>query len=415
MYALVDCVAFYASCEVIFRPDIRDRPVLVFSNNDSCCVTLNSKAKSLGFKKMKPYFELKPLIEQFNAVVFSSNYELYGDISNKVMKTLSSFSSDTSIYSIDEAWLDFTGHKNLRETGRNINSQVLAHTGIPTRVGFGTNKTLCKVASVIAKRVSRANGVCCIDDNGDQREAILNRFPISEVWGIGSKTDIKLRSIGVNTALELANFDKKAIRSLFGVTIERTARELNGEKCFDFHESNLDKQQIVVSKSFGVTINTLWPLQSITASYLEKALEKMRSNKLLLKQFCFSASTSRYKGEFKIIHKVITLPVFTNDTLSILPLLSKAIESCFIEADFVRAMVSLTSMNPESSFQPDLFNEGQNDKSRKLMVVIDRINKGNDKNIFLGRSPKAKEWEFRRKFKSPEYTTNWCDLVRVKC
>ena len=415
MYALVDCVSFYASCEQVFRPDLRDSPILVMSNNDGCCVTLNEKAKALGFEKFKPFYQLKPLIDYHQAIVFSSNYELYGHLSKKVMETLATFASDHEVYSIDESWLDFTGHKDLRATGHKMIATVQQHTGLATRVGFGSNKTLCKVASVVAKRVNAANGVCCIDDNDHQRRTILERFPVGEVWGVGSKTTAKLHALGIYSALELANYDKDALRAQFGITVERTARELDGQKCFNFHEDVIEQQQIIVSRSYAKPIYDLKPLQSITIGYLEKAMAKLRANNQIVRHITFSASTSRFAGNYQSIQNVITLPTHTSDTLTAARFVSMGIEQCYRRHKFVRSMVCLTGLRGNEHYQSDLLEPEQSNASRELMKVIDEINTGNQKNIFLARSPKETQWDMKREFKSPEYTTKWWDLPRIKC
>tara|TARA_B110000196_G_scaffold179557_1_gene153960 strand:- start:905 stop:2152 length:1248 start_codon:yes stop_codon:yes gene_type:complete len=415
MFALVDCVSFYASCEAVFRPDLRDKPILVMSNNDGCCVTLNEQAQNLGFQKFRPFFELQPLINQHQAAVFSSNYELYSSLSKRVMDILATFASDHEVYSIDESWLDFTGHKDLRTTGHQMIAAVQQQTGLATRVGFGSNKTLCKVASVIAKRVKRAKGVCCIDDDNEQRKAILARFPVGEVWGVGSKTAAKLNQLGIYSALELAEYDKDAIRAQFGITIERTSHELNGQKCFNFHEDIVEQHQIMVSRSFGKPIYDLQPLQSLTISYLEKAMEKLRANNQLVRHIAISASTSRFSRSYRSIHNVITLPIYTNDTLTAAKYVSQGLEQCYQRHKFVRSMVCLTSLRASQYYQPDLLEPEDSSKSKNLMEVIDTLNAGNQKNIYLARAPKKTEWDMKRLFKSPEYTTDWKDLPRVKC
>jgi DNA polymerase V len=415
MYALVDCVSFYASCETVFRPDLRDKPILIMSNNDGCCVTLNERAKALGFEKFKPFFELKPLIDEQNAIVFSSNYELYGCLSRAVMETLATFASDHEVYSIDESWLDFTGHKDLRAIGHEMIATVHQHTGLATRVGFGSNKTLCKVASVVAKRVKKANGVCCIDDDDFQRRTILERFPVGEVWGVGSKTVAKLNIMGIHSALQLANFDKDSLRAQFGITVERTARELNGQKCFNFHEDVNEQQQIIVSRSFGKPVYDLRPLQSVSIGYLEKAMAKLRANNQIVRNISFSASTSRFSGNYQSIHNVITLPTHTSDTLAAAKFVSMGIEQCYRRHKFVRSMICLTGLRANEHYQADLLEPEQSNSSRELMKVIDKLNIGNQKNVFLARTPKETQWDMKREFKSPEYTTSWCYLPKIKC
>ena len=415
MYALVDGVSFFCSCESVYRPDLRNRGIIILSNNDGTVVSLNEIAKNHGLKKFKPYFELKPLIDKHNICVKSSNYALYGDLSKKMMDILSSFGSDSSIYSVDEQWICFSGHQHLREIGHKMNATVLAHTGLETRVGFGSNKTLCKVASVVAKRVKKANGVCCIDDDDQQRKIILSRFPVEEVWGVGAKTAVKLNNLGVQTALQLAEYDKDAIRAQFGITIERTSRELNGQRCFNFHEDVSEQKQIVVSRSFGKPIYDLPALQSVTISYLEKAMEKLRKNNQLVRHITVSASTSRFSGGFNSIQNVITLPTHSNDTLLAARLVSRALEQCYRRHKYVRSMICLTSLQTSTHYQSDLLAPEQSSASRSLMKVIDTLNAGNQKNIFLGRSPPITEWSMKRDFLSPEYTTRWADLPRIKC
>lgn len=415
MFALVDCVAFYCSCEAVFRPDLRNKPILVMSNNDGCCVTLNEQAKDLGFQKFKPYFELKPLIDQHGAIVCSSNYELYGSLSKKVMDILATFASDHEVYSIDESWLDFTGHKHLRETGHKINATVLSYTGLMTRVGFGSNKTLCKVASVVAKRIKKANGVCCIDDDDVQRRTILARFPVREVWGVGSKTAAKLNLLGIQSALDLAEYDKNAIRAQFGINIERTSRELNAQKCFSFHEDVNEQEQIIVSRSFGKPIYDLHPLQSMTISYLEKAMERLRASNQLVRNISISASTSKFSGDFQSIHNVITLPTHSDDTLLVAKLVSQGLAQCYQRHKFVRSMICLTGLRSNKNYQSDLLEAKQSANSIALMKVLDTLNSGNKKIVFLGRSSAKTEWDMKRLLKSPEYTTSWNDLPKIQC
>lgn len=408
-------MSFYASCEQVYRVEIRNLPILVFSNNDSICVTLNDRAKQLGFEKFRTYQDLAPMIKLHGAVCFSSNYSLYADLSRRMMETLKPFASDFFIYSIDEAWLEFSGHEDLRETGREINRTVFKHTGIPTRTGFGSNKTLAKVASSIAKRIPRANGVCCIDDDFNQRPAILDRFPIGEVWGIGSKTESKLKYMGINTALELADYDKKNLRKLFGVTIERTARELNGEKCLSFHEVFKEQQQIISSKAFGKPIYQLPALLSVTMGYLEKAMEKLRANNQLARYISISASGPRSSGGRGTIQEVIALPTHTNDTLLCAQLVTTAFTRIFKPNKYLRSMVCLTGLISDENYQLDFLEPEQSIKSRKLMSVIDTLNKGNQKNVSLGRSPKQTPWSMRRELLSPRYTTSWTDLPTIQC
>ena len=415
MIALVDCVTYFVSAEMRFRPDLWGKAVCVASPNDGCIVAMNDQTKALGIKKFAPVFEYAELMKRNNVKIFSSNFPLYGCLSERVMNTLATFAHDISIYSIDESWLDLRGRtEDLRGLGHNINSTVFRDVGIPTRYGAAETKCLAKVASIIAKKVSRANGVCVIDDE-KQRRAILNKFPAASVWGIGRQLNKRLEQDRIYTALQLADADKKWLRKYYNVNVERISRELCGEQCLSFHEDVNEQKQIVVSRAFGAHITDLAPLQSITAGYLTKAMEKLRRNKQLVKSVSVSISTSRFKNNYVSYHKVFLFPAPTNDTLTVTRYLSAAIASIYRPAIYVRSTVCLTDLCKDSHYQGDLLQEEQSSASRQLMATLDGLNVGNSKTVFLARTGSSKKFEMRQASKSPNYTTSWSELPKVKC
>lgn len=416
MYALVDCETMYASCEAVFRPDLRGKPIVVLSNNDGCIVAMNNVAKRLGMPMFEPYFKMKNELGKLGVHVFSSNYELYGDLSSRIMDTLSTFAADIHVYSIDEAFLDLRGHAfDKRQWSRDIIQTIQRDIGMPVRVGIGKTKTLTKVANVVAKKVARAKGVCCIDDEA-QREKILKIFPLSEVWGIGRKLTMRLGAEGITTAWQLAEADKTYLRKNFSVVVERTALELQGTECIPFHDEPEDKKQIVVSRAFSQPITEVKPLQALTVDYLSKAMVKLRKHRLLVETLVVSASSSRFADAYVSHHKVIKLAVPSNDTLAISNKVTEAIAAMFKpNSKYVRSMVCLSELRDEGFYQKDLLAEEQTDRSMKLMAVMDEINKHHGNQVFIGSTGIKNDWAMARRMKSPNYTTSWAELPIIKC
>ena len=416
MYALVDCETMYASCEAIFRPDLRGKPIVVLSNNDGCIVAMNTAAKALGVPKFEPYFKVKQQLKKLGVFVFSSNYELYGDISARIMNTLSSFSHDSHVYSIDEAFLDLHGHLfDRRQWGHEVVHTIQQHIGMPVRVGIGATKTLAKVANVIAKKIPRANGVCCIDD-AVQHERILKSFPINEVWGVGRSLTLRLELDGVKTAWDLTQVDLKSMRRNYSVVLERTARELKGVPCIPFHDEPEERKQIVVSRAFSKPITELKPLQSLTADYLSKAMAKLRRHNMLVECLIIKASSSRFADGYVSHHCVIKLPVPTNDTLYLAQLVSKAVKELFKPGNkYVRSMVCLSQLRPAQHMQGDLLNPEQSARSIRLMATMDAINAKQPNKLFLGSTGIKHNWAMAREMKSKNYTTSWQELPKARC
>lgn len=268
---------------------------------------------------------------------------------------------------------------------------------------------------MVAKKVARAKGVCCIDDEV-QREKILRIFPLSEVWGIGRKLTMRLGAEGITTAWQLAEADKTYLRKNFSVVVERTALELQGTQCIPFHDEPEDKKQIVVSRAFSKPVTEVKPLQALTVDYLSKAMVKLRKHCLLVETLVVSASSSRFADAYVSHHKVIKLAVPSNDTLAISNKVTDAIAAIFKpNSKYVRSMVCLSELRDEGFYQKDLLVEEQSERSMKLMAVMDEINKHQANRVFIGSTGIKDDWAMARRMKSPNYTTSWAELPIVKC
>ncbi|WP_445435417.1 translesion error-prone DNA polymerase V subunit UmuC, partial [Citrobacter braakii] len=290
MFALVDVNSFYASCETAFRPDLKGRPVVVLSNNDGCVIARNAEAKTVGVKMGDPYFKQKDLFRRYGVVCFSSNYELYADMSSRVMFTLEALSPRCEIYSIDEAFCDLAGVRNCRvlaDFGRELKDAVYQNTGLAVGVGIAQTKTLAKLANHAAKKWQRQTGGVVDLSNLDRQRKLMAALPVDEVWGVGRRISKKLEAMGIKTVLDLADTDIRFIRKHFNVVLERTVRELRGEPCLELEEYAPVKQEIVCSRSFGERISDYDSMRQAICSYASRAAEKLRGEH----QYCRFIST----------------------------------------------------------------------------------------------------------------------------
>ena len=317
MFALVDCNNFYASCERVFNPYWNNRPVVVLSNNDGCVIARSNEAKQIGIKMGVPAYQIKTEIEQYNIGVFSSNYTLYGDMSNRVMSMLSSYSPNVEIYSIDEAFLDISGFDlyDLKEYGEGIVRSVTQGTGIPISIGIGSTKTLAKVANKFAKKHKGYKGVCIINTEEKRIEA-LKRTEIGDVWGIGHRHAKRLQKYGIQNAYEFAQMPKGWVRQQMTVVGERTWKELNGEPCIDLELVAPAKKQICTSRAFGQSITEIEGLEEAVSSFASICAGKLRKQKSCAQSLMVFIHTNNFREDLPQYFKncVIKLPVPTNST-----------------------------------------------------------------------------------------------------
>jgi len=418
MYALVDAVAFYASAEKVFDPSIRFRPVVVLTNNDGCICAICPIARKLNIPKFQPYFKIKNYLEQHHVVVRSSNYELYADLSERMMTVINRFCDDHYVYSIDESFLRFTGFSKIiddwADYGQTIRRAVWRETGLPVGVGFGTTPTLAKAANHAAKKLSGYNGVAVINDE-DSRKEILTRMDVTDVWGIGSRLGKKLKSMQINTAWDLACQNPKAMRRMFSVVVERTVSELNGITCLSWDEVKQDKKEIYSTRSFGERVTDLTTLKSALVTHAAIVGRKLRRQQSLTKRVVIFAASSPHEDEHYKKSLLYEFPIPTSDTSVIAKAVSMVIDDIYKpDKRFYRCGIGAIELESESFKQADMFSVSE-DKP-KMMECLDAINKRYGVGtLSLGSEKLTKSWSMKRAFLSPHYTTRWTDIPVIKC
>lgn len=418
MFALVDCNSCYASCEQIFRPDLRGVPVVVLSNNDGCIVARNREAKDLGVPAFAPYFKVQQFLSQHHVQVFSSNYELYGDISRRVMSTLARFTPNIEVYSIDEAFLDLSGIDDLRGHGLAIKQAVWREQRMPVCVGIAPTKTLAKLANYVAKRSKKLEGVCVIDAL-DKWQPLFKRIPVNEVWGVGSRIAKRLQAQGVHTVADLQRQDASKIHRDYSVVLARTVHELNGEPCVPLELQPAAKHEIFRSRSFGQKVTAKGELLEAVASYAAKAAEALREQQSLTQCVRVMVETSRFTQHPYYNSGSHALPYPTNDTRLITQAAVGVVDRLFVEGyAYSKTGVGLLDLSHGAQqTQGDLFGDAQPLASKALMKVMDAANnKYGHSTLFLAREGTQQKWQMARRFKSPAYTTRIGEVpvVRVK-
>lgn len=418
MFALADVNSFYASCEKVFRPDLRDKPVIVLSNNDGCVIARSAEAKRLGIKMGMPWFQLKQMQLTEKTHIFSSNYELYASMSHRVMLHLEALAPRVEQYSIDEMFLDVRGIDNcidFEDFGRQLREHVKNGTGLTIGVGMGISKTLAKSAQWASKEWPQFRGVLALTAGNLQRTAkMLSLQPVCEVWGVGNRLTKKLQTMGITTALQLAQSNPAFIRRNFSVVLERTVRELNGEPCISLEEAPPPKQQIVCSRSFGERITTYDALRQAICQYAERAAEKLRGERQYCRHIAVFVKTSPFAVNETYYGNVASekLMTPTRDTRDIIAAAVRSLDRIWLDGyRYAKAGVMLNDFTPTGVSQLNLFDEMQpRAHSDQLMKVLDSINhSGLGKVWFAGRGI-APAWQMKREMLSPAYTTRWTDL-----
>lgn len=424
VFALVDCNNFYASCEKLFRPDLRQRPVVVLSNNDGCVVARSAEAKALGIKMGVPVFQIRDAIRRHGIVVFSSNYALYADMSSRVMRVLEDLAPAVEVYSIDESFLDLTGVAravDLSEFGAQVKKTVVDWTGLPVCVGIAPSKTLAKLANYGAKKYLATGGVVDLCDPARQRR-LLALVPVDEVWGVGLRLTRRLNTLGIHTALDLARADPAVIRRQFSVVLERTVRELNGESCIALEPVAATKQQILCSRSFGERVLDYEVMRQAISGYTVRAGEKLRQEKqaaAVLTVFIRTSPFNRNEPQYAN-SATTTLPFPTDDTRLLLQAAQRLLKSLWRNGyRYSKGGICLTGFHPPGSYQPGLFDTvKERPNSQRLMAALDRINRNaphgaSGKVWFAGEGVKGQAWSMNRQYLSPAYTTRWGELPPV--
>ncbi|WP_274521406.1 Y-family DNA polymerase [Pseudomonas savastanoi] len=418
VFGLLDCNSFYASCERVFRPDLAKVPIVVLSSNDGCVIARSYDAKP--FVKMgAPYFQIKDVLRQHGIQAFSSNFGLYGNLSQRVMAIIESMVPAVEVYSIDEAFADLTGMPgNLTELGRSIRSKVYRCTGIPVGVGIAPTKTLAKLANHTAKRLqAHTGGVVDICDPV-KRDWVLRNTSVGEVWGIGRKMKAHLEGMQILSAKDLAMADPWMLRKTFSVVIEKTARELAGTACLELDEVEPPRQEICCSRMFGKRLTELGPIKEAVATYMMRASEKLRAQGSVCKKIRVSIRTGMFNpDEAKYANgALVQLPYPTNDVRVMTQYATEAVSRIFRPGfRYSKAEVLLMDICQPGEFTDDLFMTNQPASSDRLMAALDMINgKWGRGTLRTGSVPATPDWGMRRELMSQSYTTRLDQLWVVK-
>ncbi|MBN8702737.1 MAG: Y-family DNA polymerase [Bacteroidetes bacterium] len=379
VFALVDCNNFYASCERAFNPKLEGKPIVVLSNNDGCVVARSNEAKALGVEMGVPAFEIKDLIEKKNIRVFSSNYALYGDISNRVMNTLRNFTPNMEVYSIDESFLLLNGFEkfDLIKYAQKIRKTVIKHTRIPVSIGIAPTKVLAKLANKKAKKSITANGVLQLE-TPEQIEAVLKETPVEDVWGIGRQLSKKLNYFGVKTAYQFSKLESSWVRRQMGVVGERLLRELNGISCIPLEEKPDPKKGIGIARGFGKCISEYGELESMMAAYATEISEKLRKQKSVCNIISVFIQTDPFQKDKPHYYngKTMNLKIASNDMREIVHYAMIGFNKIYRPGyAYKRVGVFVTALEPETSLQYNLFDTINRERSSKLMKAVDKINK----------------------------------------
>ena len=415
MLALVDCNACYASCEQIYRPDLRGKPIVVLSNNDGCIVTRNQEAKALNIPDLVPFFKIKSLLEKHQVHVFSSNYELYGDTSSRIMTLLKDFGHTIEVYSIDEAFLDVSVIPDLQQHGQAIKRACWKQQRMPVCVGIAATKTLAKLANHIAKKSQRLEGVCVIEHLPDW-QAVFNKIAVNKVWGIGTGHHKRLQALGIYSVEDLRTSNSQLLRDHFGITVERTQAELNGEMCIALEPQPAAKKEVFCSRSFSRKVIDAAQIQETVANYAVRATEKLRQQNSFTQKIYVTLQTSRF-DDFPYqnsLSNALLSP--TNDSRVIVAAAKQLSQQLFKPGyRYAKAGVGLLDLNHGQQQQNDFFNHLQTEKSQTMMKMIDQINKKyGSGQVFIAAQGVQQSWAMARDYKSPAYTTRLSDLPIIK-
>ena len=431
MYGIIDCDNCYVSCERVFRPDLRDKPVVVLSNNDGCVVARSNEAKKMGIKAGTPYFQLAEQFPNQKIAVFSSNYELYGELTGRVVSIIRKEAPAYFRYSIDECfvYLDGMEHLDLKDWGEELHKKIKRSVGMPVSIGLAPNKTLAKMASHFAKKYQGYHH-CCMIDTDEKRVKALKLYPIDEVWGIGRRYAARLEALGVKTAYDFAEHNQTWVKATFNnIVIERTWRELNGEDCVP-NEEMAKKKSICTSRSFNGMITDLDGLRTHVSNYAARCAEKLRQQGTVASIVGVFLNTNVFREDLPQYwnFQEMRLITPTSSTITIVKAANEVLQKLYRQGyHYKKAGVIVMGIGPNSPIQQDLFdtNAEQFEKMRKLDAVIDRINKLNgSETIVLGsqqytqKDGKGKAQVFanaiKHDFKSKNPTTRWSDIIVLK-
>lgn len=420
MIGLCDCNNFFVSCERVFDPSLEGRCVLVLSNNDGCVIARSNESKALGVKMGQPVYQIKSLIAEHNIALLSSNLQLYGDMSARVMATIRKDRPSMEVYSIDEAFVDFSDFEieQLQSVGRQMVKRVLRDVGIPISIGIAPTKTLAKIASKLCKTYPKLEG-CCVMHKAQDIKKVLSTLPIEEVWGIGRRYTKILHGYSIKTAAAFASLNEDWVKTQMNISVMRTHKELNSVPCIDFEHRVADKQSIMVSRSFTSEISELEALREPISTFCSQAAEKLRRQNSVAAQLMLFIRTNHHR-EDKAQHYDSQMVRFISPTDSTLVMIKgamNALNQIYRKGyGYKKVGVVLHSIMPNSGVQNSLFdNMEQKSKHKELMKTIDGINATFGKaSIKIASNAPKESSHSSKEHLSPNYTTQWSDILRVK-
>ncbi|MUH38066.1 Y-family DNA polymerase [Zobellia amurskyensis] len=420
MIALVDCNSFYASCEQVFRPDLRHKPVVVLSNNDGCIIAANKEAKALtDIPMFQPIFKIRKLLDAHNVTYFSSNYTLYSDMSRRVMDTLQLFSPCVEEYSIDESFVDLSHIKNqdLDELAHRMKNTIVKNTGIPVGVGIAKTKSLSKLANKFAKKIPSNNNVYVVDSE-EKRVFLLQSLMVKDIWGIGKKHAMRLEAKNIKTALDFANMPVAWVRKEMTVIGERLWRELNNIHCLDLTLQPNAKKGIGTAKSFGFKLTDYSLIEEACSSYVAEVADLLRQQRSATSKIEISLQTNQHSAVDKQYRNkiVITLDTPTDSTAKLTKEALKGLKRIFKPGyRYKKVGVNLTQLVNRNEVQTNLFETPHKSESNAITNVIDNLNSkyGKNKIKLATVGNRNKEWALIKEHRSPRYTTQWNELVTI--
>lgn len=411
MFALVDCNNFFVSCERVFNPKLRQRPVAVLSYNDGCVVSRSEEVKKLGIPMGVPLFKMADLVRQHRIVVLSSNFSIYGNLSDRIMHIIRRYAEHVEEYSIDEAFINLTGIQDKVGFCQKLARRIERYTGVPVSIGIGSTRTLAKAANHIAKKQQVSNKVFFLDDL-----RILEKLLVRDIWGIGSKLEKRLHALGVHTAYELTMLPDLIIKQDFNRTLLMTVRELRGISVISIRDHAVNKDQIMVSRSFGHRVTDLASMQQAITTYASSACSKLRRQNLVTGGICVFLHTSLHGANVYDNSSYVLLPGVTNDTRVIIDHAKQTLAKLFRPGyQYKKVGIILSDLAPAAKIQFDIFEHQNLDRSEQLMRMIDGINKNLGSNtIQFAAAGFTKHWRVKSENCTPNYTGSWQELPEVK-
>jgi DNA polymerase V len=419
-YALIDCNNFFVSCERLFRPEIEGKPVVVLSSNDGCAVSRSQEAKDLGIPMGAPHFKFRDFFKQHGVVAFSANFELYGDISERITNLLTSITPHIEVYSVDESFLDLSelSVDHYQAWGHVVRASILKHVGVPVSVGIAGSKTLAKAANDRAKKLPELGGSLDLSEQGGGTDRYLAGLPVQDVWGVGWRLGPKLRAEGIHTALDLREMNIHRAQQLMGIHGRQMIYELNGTACLPLALAHKPQQMIMRGRQFGEDTREFYVVESAIASLAARATATLRRERQLAHQATVTLRTNRHKPGYQRVSKTVCFHTPTADTGLITGQLVQLLADTFNpRLAYHKADILLTGLVPEAGLQTDLLGTVDltaNQASRQKMRVLDSINKQHGKGtITFAAESLSQAWQPRKRLVSPRYTSAWDELPEV--